>query len=97
MYIHPCRRRLELDQPGTRVERPNCLAGSAPFSTPGESPLISWPFTTGLSYSVQFKDDLNDPAWHPLIVPVVFIGNRAWLYDAAPGSYQRFYCVMQGN
>lgn len=63
----------------------------------GLSPLITWAFTPGQPYSVQFKDNLADPIWHTLATPVIFIGSQAYLDDTAPNSNQRFYRIMQGN
>lgn len=59
-----------------------------------EVPVVTWPFASGQSYAVQYKDDLNDPVWHNLNGAVTFIGGQAYFDDSAPPSSQRFYRVV---
>lgn len=72
------------------------FAGEYGSSSSGQTPLISWPFIPEQAYSVQFKDDLTDPVWHTLNVPVTFIGSQAYLNDPT-NSPMRFYRIVQGN
>jgi Tol biopolymer transport system component len=60
---------------------------------PGQGPVVSWPWVPGRSYTVEFKDDLHDPAWHELTGSYTNSGVRAFLKDAAPAPVQRIYRI----
>jgi len=55
-------------------------------------PAITWPAVIGKTYQVLYKDDLNDPTWQVLNVPVTVEGNQASFHDTA--GVQRFYRIM---
>jgi WD40 repeat protein len=63
----------------------------------GGLPTINWPASASSNYSVQYKDNLSDPAWQPLPGTVTIIGNRGYLTDSTSPSPQRFYRVQLGN
>lgn len=65
--------------------------------TSGPTPILNWPLTPGQSYSVQYKNNLNDPVWQNLPGIVTFIGNQAYLDDLSPSASQRFYRILQNN
>jgi hypothetical protein len=69
----------------------------AGLSTDGINWTISWPATTNQTYSVQYKDDLNDPTWSTVSGSVIINGNQGSLTDTAPASGHRFYRVMLNN
>ena len=64
-----------------------------PASAPGQGPWISWPFTPGKHYRVQFKDDLGDPTWTDLSGTETNSGSKAYQPDSAPAPGQRFYRI----
>jgi Tol biopolymer transport system component len=65
---------------------------------PGESLVVTWPFASGTStYSVQYKNNLTDPAWLNLSGTVTEIGNRVYITDFSPPPGQRFYRLVQNN
>jgi hypothetical protein len=66
-------------------------------ATNGVSPTISWPVSSGQTYSVEYKDDLNDANWHPVSGSVTIIGNQGYLTDTPLTSEHRFYRVVSGN
>ncbi|HVV70609.1 MAG TPA: lamin tail domain-containing protein, partial [Verrucomicrobiae bacterium] len=45
------------------------------FQISGSNVLLSWSSVSGRSYQVQYKDDLNSPAWLPLGGVIVGTGN----------------------
>lgn len=59
-------------------------------------PVVTWPLTPGETYSVQYKDDLNDPVWHNLEGSLTFIGAQAYQNDPSSAVNQRFYRVVLG-
>jgi Tol biopolymer transport system component len=63
-------------------------------AAPGVGPVISWPFVSGLSYHVQFKNDLGEPSWQEVGGTITVLGNRASTTDPSPSSGQRFYRVV---
>jgi Tol biopolymer transport system component len=65
-----------------------------PDSSPGQAPWLSWPWSLGVNYRVQYKDKLDDSAWQDLSGSVTNNGSQAWLQDSAPASGQRFYRVV---
>ncbi len=58
------------------------------------NPVINWPAAPGTSYQVQFKDDLNNPAWQTVNGNMIFIGNSGQIVDQTPAPTQRFYRVI---
>ena len=69
-------------------------ADVTPGAAPGDGPVISWPFVPGLSYHVQFKNDLSEPGWQEVGGTITVLGNRASTTDPSPSSGQRFYRVV---
>jgi Tol biopolymer transport system component len=65
-----------------------------PGAAPGDGPVISWPFVSGHSYHVQFKNDLGDSSWQELDGTITVLGNQASTTDPSPSSGQRFYRVV---
>jgi hypothetical protein len=54
---------------------------------------VSWPYVSGNTYQVQFKESLDDPAWHDLGGSMTNSGNKAFLKDAKASAGQRFYRI----
>lgn len=54
---------------------------------------LTWPALPGKSYQVQFKTNLNDPAWLPLSGPITVLGSQASFKDA-PANHTRFYRIV---
>jgi Tol biopolymer transport system component len=64
------------------------------YSAPTDScPVVTWPVVSGKTYRVQCFDDPNHPAWQEMSGNVVFIGDRGYAYDLAPGAVRRFYRI----
>lgn len=70
------------------------FADVSPGAAPGAGPTITWPFVPGLSYHVQFKNNLSDPGWQEVGGTITVLGNRASTTDPSPSSGQRFYRVV---
>ncbi len=62
-------------------------------STLGEGPWISWSWTPGHNYRVEFKNDLGEANWQELSGTITNLGSKAWLRDPAPDAAHRFYRV----
>jgi hypothetical protein len=60
----------------------------------GHSPMIHWPSAPGKVYRVQYKNNLDDPAWQNLNGNMVVVGNKGYIIDLAPDAAQRFYRVV---
>jgi hypothetical protein len=58
------------------------------------APAFTWLTTPGMSYQVQFKNNLTDPAWQDLTNNVSIIGGEGYAMDLAPEAAQRFYRVV---
>lgn len=54
---------------------------------------LAWQVDPTRTYQVQFKNDLNEPAWHDFDGNIVPIGNMEYAQDVAAES-QRFYRVV---
>ncbi len=66
---------------------------SAALSDNREILTLSWPTETGLVYRVEYKDNLNEPAWKPL-AEVTATSTTAALSDTFAGRpSQRYYRV----
>ncbi len=61
---------------------------------PGQGATISWPYVSGHSYQVEYKNNLTDSVWQPVFGYIAINGNQLSLTDAAPVSGQRFYRVV---
>jgi hypothetical protein len=55
---------------------------------------IDWPAAPGQTYTVQYKDALDDPLWQVFSGSVGTNGNRAFVIDSTAGAPSRFYRVM---
>ena len=51
------------------------------FGTNGTTPSINFSSTTGLTYTLQFKNSLTDPTWTPILPPVPGTGGMLSLQD----------------
>ncbi len=60
----------------------------------GQGPTLTWPAAPGHYYQAQFKNELNDPVWQPVIPGVIIVGNQGYFSDPAPLSSQRFYRIV---
>jgi Tol biopolymer transport system component len=60
----------------------------------GQGPTITWPYVSGHSYQVQYKNNLTDSAWQQVPSTISVNGNQASMIDPAPSSNQRFYRVV---
>ena len=59
----------------------------------GEVLTLAWRGIPGDPFQAQYKNNLTDPEWVPLAVPVVANGTRFSVVDASPGRPARFYRV----
>lgn len=64
--------------------------------TPNHQPLLIFTTTPGVSYQVQFTDQLENPVWQDLNGSVIFVGQNGYAYDWTPASGQRFYRFILG-
>lgn len=60
---------------------------------PSQGITISWPYDAALTYSVEFRDSLAEPAWQHLNGTITNTNGTAWMQDNTPGTGQRFYRV----
>jgi hypothetical protein len=67
---------------------------SGGFGQNGQGPLISWPFVSGKTYQVQFKNDLSDSVWQDLPGNITFIGDTGYVSDFSPSPDKRFYRII---
>ncbi len=79
------------------TDRNSVLACDALVAGDGRTE-VSWDAAPGRVYRVQFKDDLDAPAWTDLAATVSILGSRARIADATAGGVsQRFYRVALGE
>jgi Tol biopolymer transport system component len=64
-----------------------------PGANPNVGPTLSWPVIPGLTYHVQFKNQLSDANWQEMSSPLV-VGIRGYFSDLTSGCTQRFYRVV---
>ena len=57
--------------------------------------LIAVSFTTvaGFTYLLEYKDDLNDAAWQPVLLPTAGTGSIVILTDTNATVTRRFYRI----
>ncbi|HTA29771.1 MAG TPA: hypothetical protein VK731_04770, partial [Candidatus Cybelea sp.] len=60
----------------------------------GQGPALTWPAALGHYYQAQYKNDLNDPVWLPVIPGVIIVGGQGYFSDATPPATQRFYRIV---
>jgi len=60
-----------------------------------QTPAISWPYTSGQTFTIQYKDDLTDPVWHNLASSININGNTATVSDSTSITGRRFYRIVQ--
>lgn len=58
------------------------------------NPSLTWPVIPGAGYTVQFKDNLTDPAWQTVNGSIVIVGGQAAITDLAPNPTNRFYRIV---
>jgi len=63
----------------------------------GQNPLLTWPAVQGKSYSVQFKNALEETTWQDLNGNVNLIGHTGYATDLVPAIGQRYYRVVLAN
>jgi hypothetical protein len=56
---------------------------------------LTWNSVADGNYRVQYKDDLNDPAWQALAGDVVATDSSALKIDGAGLQKQRYYRIMR--
>jgi len=66
-------------------------------SVPVQGPVVVWQAFPGISYGLQFKDDLNDPNWHDFNGTVTLLGTKGYANDLAPAAGQRYYRFILSN
>ncbi len=66
----------------------------SPSAVPGQGPWISWPYTPGKAYKVQFKGSLGDADWEDLSGSPTNSGSKAYLQDTAPARGERYYRIL---
>jgi hypothetical protein len=93
---------LRLFMPTPSPGAPNVLppASSPPaFSqasvAPGGPVVLTFSTSPGHSYRVDFKDDLDTPAWTPLNAVVFATGQQLAVTDSGPFPAQRYYRIVQ--
>jgi len=64
---------------------------------PLPGPVIAWPVAPGISYGLQFKNDLSDPNWQNFIGNMILVGTNGYAIDLAPVTGQRFYRFTLNN
>ena len=67
------------------------LAG---ISVSGNQFTLTWPTIAGQNYQVEYKDNLDDPAWTPLEDPVAGTGNLLNASDDSNNTPHRFYRLV---
>jgi hypothetical protein len=60
----------------------------------GTNFLLNWPSTVGLSYQIQYKNDLTAPTWTPLGSPISGTGGFISISNPITSSTQRFYRIL---
>jgi len=69
------------------------LAGVAPPVSPGGNVTLLWSAVAGRTYSVQYKDSLDDPVWQPLNGTPAISGNQGQF--AVPANQPtRYYRIV---
>jgi len=58
---------------------------------------LNWSALPAHSYRVQFKDNLEAPAWTPLGEEVLAGGVTASITDVVPPTAHRFYRVLRSD
>jgi Tol biopolymer transport system component len=72
----------------------NFLIASVSAGSGGAGPTLTWPARPGETYSVEFKNSLDDAIWQPVTGTVTITGTQAQLTDLAPSLTQRFYRIV---
>ncbi len=60
----------------------------------GQGPTLTWTAAAGHYYQAQYKNNLSDPVWLPVVPGVIVVGSQGYFSDAAPPSGQRFYRIV---
>jgi Tol biopolymer transport system component len=64
------------------------------LGAPGQGPTLTWPYVSGHTYQVEYKNNLADSAWQQVPGSITINGNQASLTDLSPVAGQRFYRVV---
>ncbi len=70
------------------------LYANVTLGAAGLGPTITWPYVSGHSYQVQYKNNLTDNVWQQVAGTMNINGNQASLMDPVPAAGQRFYRVV---
>ena len=64
------------------------------ISVNGDQSTLTWPTLVGQNYQVEYKDNIDDPAWTPLGIPVAGTGNPLNFDDNNNYVPHRFYRLL---
>ncbi len=67
-----------------------------PATSQNNAAVLTWPTATVVTYTVQYKNDLNDLQWQNLPGNVSIIGNRAY-FDVPLDQAAQFYRIVGSN
>lgn len=70
------------------------LYANVTAGTTGQGSTVTWPFVSGHSYQVEYKNNLTDSVWQQVVGTININGSQASMVDPAPASSQRFYRVV---
>jgi hypothetical protein len=62
--------------------------------TSAQNPRLTWAAVPGVSYQVEYKDNLTDADWLPVNGTVVVEGGAGSVLDLAPNPDHRFYRIV---
>lgn len=87
---------LSTNASSTSTNPPPVFAGELVYqpNSSGESPRINWTANPGVTYQIQFKNDLTDPDWQLVNGNAVVEGNLGSIMDLAPNPDHRFYRIV---
>jgi hypothetical protein len=69
------------------------LAVPVNMQTSGTQIILNWPTTVGVSYQIEYKDDLATPTWLPYGGPIIGTGGTISITNDPALSIQRFYRI----
>ena len=78
-----------------RVELPILKTPKIRFYREGNRLVLSWPAGED-SFIVEYKNDLTDPEWRPLLVPRILVGDR-YQVRIKLSRPRRFFRLRQGD
>ena len=86
--------RVKLIEAPVMNSLPPVVVDDVSISWSSGSAIISWASVGGISYVVQYKDQLTDVSWTSLAPNITATGTTSSLTNNVGVSYQRFYRVM---